>query len=270
MRLQTGVAPCSAATLICVGLLALAAPGCKKAPPPTPPAPAQPAQPAASRPLAARPPDAAPISCPPEASFASLAGARKGRALRSACTVLYEGFYWGAAALSFAEKGPAKPVFHFLTGGPHSRTLVYDIEPAPAKEIEALIRSSKQVGVVIRRTRGDRSLVRMGVTGQSGSPSRPESREIGVLLQLVAHAPPKVLWWGPGDQTTVEPGGCVSEQTVDFELLFRTRLERFTTTRARASDPAPAGKPAQPCAPASSMQENIAYQATPLKSPRPL
>jgi hypothetical protein len=208
-------------------------------------------------------------------SAAVVAGARRlselktPRPLRTACTVLYEGFYWGAAALTYSEKGAAQPTFHFLTGGPHSRTLVYDVEPAPAKEIEALIRSSQEVRVTIRRTRGDRSLVRMGVIGTSGGPARPESREIGVLLQLVAHAPPKILWWGPGDQTTVEPDGCVAEQTVDFELLFRTRLERFTTTRARPGAPPAGGKPA-PCTPPSSMQESVSFQATPLPSPRPL
>ena len=183
--------------------------------------------------------------------------------------MLYEGFYWGAAALTYNEKGPATPSLHFLTGGPMSRTLVFDVEPAPAKELESLIRSSPKVAVTIRRSRGDRSLVRMGVLGQSGSPTRPESREIGVLLQLVAHAPPKILWWGPGDQTSLADG-CVLEQTVDFELLFRTRLERFTTTRARPSEAAAAGKPAQPCSPSSSTQENILYQPTALKTSRPL
>jgi hypothetical protein len=219
-------------------------------------------------------PDAAPISCPPAQAFAALAapggknaGQNAGRSLRTGCVVLYEGFYWGAAALTFNEKGPAQPALHFLTGGPHSRTLVFDVDPAPAKEIEALIRSSRQVAVNIRRPRGDRSLVRMGVVGNSGTPERPESREIGVLLQLVAHAPPKILWWGPGDQTSVEPNGCQNEQTVDFELLFRTRLQRFTTSRAR---PAAGAKAAAPCSAPSSTQDEIAYQATALKAPRPL
>jgi hypothetical protein len=259
---------------------ALLAPACKKAAPPTP-APAAPPPVAARAPLVQRP-DAAPISCPPESTFAPLAQAAaagersgkaaagrsaKGRVLRTACTVLYEGFYWGAAALSYAEKGPARPSLHFLTGGPASRNLVFDIDPAPTQDLETLIRSSKQVGVTIRRSRGDRSLVRMGVTGQTGTADRPQSRELGLLLQLVAHALPRLLWWGPGDETSVDADGCLSEQTVDFELLFRTRLERFTTTRARR----PAGTAtAPPCAPASSMQENVTYQATSLKPPRPL
>jgi hypothetical protein len=257
---RAAAAACCLATLV----TALALAGCRKKSPPAPPPTAQPAP--TARPLAASRPDAAPISCPAPESFATLA-AKKGRTLRSGCVVLYEGFYWGAAALTYNEKGPAQPALHFLTGGPHSRTLVFDVEPAPAKEIEALIRGSREVAVNIRRPRGDRSLVRMGVVGKSGTADKPQSREIGVLLQLVAHSPPKILWWGPGDETSVEANGCVHEQTVDFELLFRTRLQRFTTSRAR---PPADGKPETGCSPPSSMQDEVAYQATAIKSPRPL
>jgi hypothetical protein len=247
------------ALLICSAALALGG-GCRKRSP-------APAPPAASRPLSALRPDAAPISCPPPQAFAGLATA-KGRALRTGCQVLYEGFYWGAGAVSWNEQGPAQPTVHFLTGGPFSKTLVFDVEPAPVKELEALIRGSREVSMNIRRPRGDRSLVRMGVVGIGGTPARPESREIGLLLQLVAHAPPKLLWWGPGDQTSVDPAsGCVSEQTIDFELLFRTRLERFTSSRSR---PLPGAKPGATCPPASSMQDEMAYQATAIKAPRPL
>jgi hypothetical protein len=224
------------------------------------------------RPLARPRPDAAPVSCPPPQTFAGLAGkkgASTGRALETACVVLYEGFFWGAAALAWNEKGPARPSLHFLTGGPQSRTLLFDVEPAPAGELAALIRSSRKVAVTIRRSRGDGSLVRMGVVGQTGTPVHPESREIGVLLQLVAHAPPKILWWGPGDETS-SAGGCLHQQTVDFELMFRTRLERITTTRSRPLQGAVAGKLAPPCSPPSSRQENLTYQATALKSARPL
>ena len=255
--------------LLSLGLAALPASACRKStPPPGPTAGTTVTQQVVAKPTAALRPDAAPISCPPADTFATLTPG-KGRALQTACVVLYEGYYWGAAALSWNQKGPARPSLHFVTGGPTSRTLVFDVEPAPARDIESLIRSSPKVAVSIRSSRGDRSLVRMGVVGQSGSPTRPESRELGVLLQLVAHAPPKILWWGPGDQTSVADG-CVTEQTVDFELLFRTRLERFTSTRARPSEATAAGKPAQPCSPPSSTQENVTYQATALKSARPL
>ncbi len=245
------------ALVVCACVVAAAAGGCRKKSAP-------PRAPATSRPLTVARPDAAPISCPAPQAFAGLAP-RKGRALRTGCVVLYEGFYWGAGALTWNEQGPAQPTVQFLTGGPYSRSLVFDIDPAPAKEIESLIRGSREVSMNIRRPRGDRSLVRMGVVGVTGTPARPESREIGLLLQLVAHAPPKVLWWGPGDQTTVDASGCVNEQTVDFELLFRTRLERFTTSRSRPL--APGGKA---CPSGSSMQDEIAYQATPLKAPHPL
>ena len=249
-------------------------PACKKAPPPAP-ARARPARAAGGRPrpLAARAPDAAPISCPARGRLRQPGGRPQGdgAAARTACTVLYEGFYWGATALSFAEKGPPRPVFHFLTGGPHSRTLVYDVEPAPAKEIEALIRSSKQVAVTIRRTRGDRSLVRMGVTGQSGSPTRPESREIGVLLQLVAHAPPEGPVVGPGRPD--DRGARRLRERADRRLraavpdaaraLHHHPLARQPSRPRRASRRSPAPRPRR-------CRRTSPTRPPPSKSPRPL
>jgi hypothetical protein len=238
--------------------------GCKKQPPPPPPAP-PPMKPVAAAPAAAPSPPLPAIPCPPAETFAPLK--EKGRALRTDCVEFSPGRYWLAGALSYDEKTGKKPRLHLLSGGTGPRIIVFDVEPLPAADIEALIKQSKEIGVKVRKTREDRALVRMGITGRWGTPERPEQREAGILLQLAAHAPPKMLWMGPGDQTTTGNDGCISEQAIDFELLFRTRLERFTMVRAR---PVPGGKPAAPCGAGPSMQDSVSYQPRALAAGRPL
>jgi hypothetical protein len=245
---------------------------CKKQPPPPPPPAAAP--PAAAAPAAPPLPD---IQCPPAETFASLGG--PGRVLRTACVVFSPGRYWLGTALSYADKPAGKPAkpgkpgkpgavgagldprLYFLSGSPSSKVMLFDVQPLPVQAIEALIQDSKEVGVQIRRTRDDRSLVRLGITGSKGDATRPDVRELGLLLQLVAHKPPQILWVGAGDQTTTQ-GDCITEQTVDFEMLFRTRLERFAGGKSR---PVPGGK-AEACAGGGgpSMQETVAFQAVPL------
>jgi hypothetical protein len=233
----------------------------RKEPPPAPPPP--PAAPAAQTPPAPPLPE---IHCPPEDTFASLGG--KGRALRTSCVVFAPGRYWLATALSYDEKpgkaGARTPKLSFLSGSPAGKIMVFDIQPLPAAAIEALIKDSKQVGVQIRKTRDDRALVRLGITGSNGDPAT-DLRELGMLLQLVAHKPPAILWTGPGDQISVE-GGCINEQRVEFEMLFRTRLERFSMTRTR---PVAGGKP-EACAAGPSMQETVGFQGVPLARGRAL
>jgi hypothetical protein len=250
--------------LLLMGIVTIAATAAckKKAPPPTPP----PAAPAAEVPPAPPLPE---IHCPAEDTFAPLGG--KGRVLRTACVVFSPGRYWLATALSYDEK-PGKgasagrsPKLSFLSGSPGGRIIVFDIQPLPVAAIEALIKDNKQVGVQIRRTRDDRSLVRLGITGSSGDAAKPDLRELGMLLQLVAHKPPNVLWTGPGDQVTTE-GGCITEQLVEFEMLFRTRLERFSMSRTR---PVAGAKP-EACAAGPSMQETVAFQGVPLARGRTL
>jgi hypothetical protein len=252
--------------LLLMGLVTTAAavPACKKAPPPAPTPP--PAAPAAQVPPAPPLPE---IHCPPEDTFAALGG--KGRVLRTACVVFAPGRYWLGTALSYDDnlgKTPGKtgrsPKLSFLSGSPAGKVMVFDVQPLPTAAIEALIKDSKQVGVQIRKTRDDRSLVRLGVTGSGGDPAA-DLREVGMLLQLVAHKPPSILWTGPGDQITTE-GGCISEQRVEFEMLFRTRLERFSITRTR---PVAGGKP-EACGAGPSMQETVGFQGVPLARGRVL
>ena len=233
--------------------------GCRKKA--EPPAPAKP--PATSAPAA---PETV-VNCPGKETFAPMETA-KGRVLHSDCVVYAPGRYWLATTLSYEEKTGKSPKLSFLTGGFGPRITVFDVEPMPAEEITKLVSGSREVAVKIRRTRSDSALVRLGVMGTQGDAAKPESREVGMLLQLVAHAPPKLLWVGPGDQTTVGSDGCINEQVVDFELLFRTRLERFTTQKSR---PVPGGK-AGSCASSAgpSMQDSVAYQPVALKKGRPL
>ena len=250
--------------LLLMGIVTTAASvsACKKKAPPPAPAPAAPA--------AAQVPPAPPlpeIHCPPEDTFAALGG--KGRVLRTACVVFAPGRYWLGTALSYDDK-PSKggvgrsPKLSFLSGSPAGKVMVFDVQPLPTAAIEALIKDSKQVGVQIRKTRDDRALVRLGVTGSGGDPA-VDLREVGMLLQLVAHKPPSILWTGPGDQITTE-GGCISEQRVEFEMLFRTRLERFSITRTR---PVAGGKP-EACGAGPSMQETVGFQGVPLARGRVL
>jgi hypothetical protein len=247
--------------LLLMGIVTIAATSlsaCKKKapPPPTVAAPVGQVPPAPPLPE---------INCPPESTFAPLGG--KGRVLHTACTVFAPGRYWLATALSFDEK-PGKtgrdPRLSFLSGSPGGRITVFDVQPLPAAAIEALIKDSKRVGVQIRKTRDDRALVRLGITGSAGDPST-DMREVGMLLQLVAHQPPHLLWTGPGDQISQE-GGCISEQRVEFEMLFRTRLERFSVTRTR---PAAGGKP-EACPAGPSMQETVGFQGVALARGRAL
>lgn len=258
-------------------LLALGVQGCKKAPPPPPPAPAAPV-------VKAPPvPELPPISCPPpealiapflaqpapEAEPPAAKGAKPkpvakkattgktpARALRTACVVFAPGRFWLGAALGYDEKTGKNPRLALLSGSPASKIMVFDVAPLPAAPIEKLLAESKETEVRIRKTRDDHALVRLGIAG--GPDDGPDSREIGLLLQLVAHQPPKILWIGDGDQITTEADGCVTEKAVDFELLFRTRLEQFTIGRAR---PGKDGKVSPNCKVGPSTQESLAYQA---------
>jgi hypothetical protein len=254
--------------LLLIGIVTMVAvttvPACKRqSPPPAPPPTAPPAQPAAKAPPAPPPPQ---IACPPESTFTPLGG--KGRVLHTACTVFSPNSYWLAATLSYdQQKGKAgrAPKLSFLSGSAGGKVIVFDIQPLPVAAIEKLIKDNKQVAVQIRRTREDRSLVRLGVTGSSANPAKPDLSEIGMLLQLVAHQPPKILWTGPGDQITTK-GDCISEERVEFEMLFRSRLERFNVTKSR---PVVGGSP-EACAAGPSMQETVAFKGVALARGRTL
>jgi hypothetical protein len=256
-------------------LLGLCASGCKKAPPPAPPpppapmlrAPVEPPLPPIScassevllaaflaEPAAA---PAAPGKPAPKAKPAKKAADKAPtRALRTSCVVFAPGRFWLAGVLGFDQKTGKNPRLALISGSPASKLMVFDVAPLPTAAIEKLLGESKEINVTIRKTREDHALVRMGISG--GPDDKPDSREVGLLLQLVAHQPPKILWVGDGDQVTTDAEGCIVEQTVDFELLFRTRLEQFTLGKVR---PGPGGVISPKCKSNPSTQESLNYQA---------
>jgi hypothetical protein len=227
-------------------LLAALAAGCRRRPPPPP--------------RAAAPPDAGSVHCPPAETLAALV-AEKGRTVRVDCFPYSPSYFWTAAALSFDAGNAGPPRVSFITGGPGLATLAFDIDPAPTEAIARLIHDSQGVGVRIRPARSRQHLVRLGVVGRRGA----ESNELALVLQLVAHAPPHLVWVGPGDQTSTGPDGCITERTLEFEMPFRKDLEVFTTSQARPAAPGrtcPSGGPGT--------QESVPARAVPLRPARTL
>jgi hypothetical protein len=247
------------------------------APPPLPPVPCPGAEAFAPYLQDAGPPLAAKSEAPakPGAKAKAAPAKRKGakaptRALRSACVEFAPGRFWLAALLTFEEGTGKNPRLGLVSGttptpsGPDARWMLFDVAPLPTESIEKLIASSAETAVQIRRTRNDTGLIRLGVTGGPGG-GKPDRQEVGVLLQLVAHRPPRILWEGPGDQIATQPDGCVTESTVDFELLFRSRLERFTIGKVL---PDANGKIAPTCKADPSMQESVGMNAVSLSPGR--
>jgi hypothetical protein len=213
--------------LVLVVLAVAALAGCKKkvAPPPTSPA----AKLAAGLPT---------IVCPPNDKLArAVESDQKGRTVRTACVVFAPGYYWLAAAVSYDPKTSGDVRMHLVSGGMADR--ISDIDPLPTAAIADLIKKSDEIEVQIRKG-PDNRLVRMGVRGKHGD----SSEEIGMVLQLVAHAPPKLLWVGPGDQLQTT-NGCTVQRTVDFEMPFGNRLEMMTTMRAKGGRDCTAGPTSQ-------------------------
>jgi hypothetical protein len=211
-----------ALTLLCLGAFLA---GCKKK------APAA----LIGRPSAAHLPT---IVCPPSDKLAkAVEGDQKGRTVRTSCVVFAPGYYWLAAAVSFEPKTGSDPRVHLISGGQAGR--ISDVEPVPAAALTELIKASDDVDVQIRKG-NDNRLVRMGVRGRHGG----ESDEVGMVLQLVAHAPPRLLWVGAGDQRRTA-NGCTTERTIDFEMPFGTRLEMMTALRASGGPGCSAGPTSQ-------------------------
>jgi hypothetical protein len=225
-------------------LLAAVIPACKKDRPASPPK--------------ATAADTAAVACPSNDALLRVLGAA-GRDVRTDCLTFPVGSYWMASALRMADQETPAPRLHLISGGASFKPLVFDVAPAPIDEITALIKSSDSASVRIRRAGQDGRLVRVGVVGRRGPEGRVESDEVAVLLQLVAHKPPNLVWSGAGDKVTVTSEGCAVERLVDFQLLFRTRLEMFTSQRARAV----AGSKAA-CEGGPGMQENIPFRPVPL------
>lgn len=209
--------------VLCLCAIAALTAGCKKK------KPALPGQPAAGS-----------VVCPStETIVKAVERDQKDRTVKAACVVFAPGYYWLGAALSYDQTVSDVRV-HLVSGGQAQR--ISDIEPLPTAALAELIKKSDAIQIRIRRG-VDNRLVRMGVMGHKKG-QQPEAEEIGMVLQLVAHQPPKLLWVGPGDQIS-SADGCHLERTVDFEMPFGSRLEMVTTTHARGGTNCTSGPASQ-------------------------
>jgi hypothetical protein len=198
------------------------------------------------------------VTCPTRAELAKALGVDEA-AVANDCVAYNESMFWLAGAL--IRVPGAAPRLALVSGSPFVRWLVYDVEPAPIDAIKQLVARSADVQLRVRNGRRERKLVRLGVVGRH-KPDSPDSEEVIVLLRLGAHAPPELVWMGPGDEVTTTPGGCVNERTVDFELLFGTRVEMFASNRIR--------KKAADCPGGMDTQETVTARPQRLAPGRPV
>jgi hypothetical protein len=204
-------------------------------------------------------PDPNSVVCPPPDRLArAVEQDQKGRAVHTACVVFAPGYYWLGAAVSYDPKTKSDVRVHMLTGGAAQR--ISEVEPLPAEALSALIKSSDTVEARIRKAGSETRLVRMGVMGRRSGGKQPEAEEVGMVLQLVAHAAPKLLWVGAGDEVRTE-GGCTIDRTVDFEMPFGNRLEMITSAR---------GKGGPQCGGGPASQQQIESRGVSIKIGRPL
>jgi hypothetical protein len=218
--------------------------GCKKKRPAVAPNPGQ--------------PDPNSVVCPPVDKLVhAVEQDQKGRAVRAACVVFAPGYYWLGAAVSFDPKTKGDVRVHLISGGQSQR--ISDVEPLPAAALADLVKSSDEVEARIRRG-PDNRLVRLGVMGRKKN-AQPEAEEVGMVLHLKAHAPPHLIWVGPGDQIASQDG-CHLERSVDFEMPFGNRLEMITSTRAQGTGAA--------CKSGPGSQEQIESKGVALKAGRTL
>jgi hypothetical protein len=230
--------------LILAAAAALA--GCKK----KPAAPAVPLRPGQ--------PDPNSVVCPPVDRIAhAVEQDQKGRVVRASCVVFAPGYYWLGAAVSYDPKTKGDVRVHLISGGQSQR--ISDVEPLPAAALAELVKNSDDVEARIRRG-PDNRLVRLGVLGRRKN-RQPEAEEVGMVLYLKAHAPPHLIWVGPGDQIVTQDG-CRLERSVDFEMPFGNRLEMMTNTRAQGSGAGCHGGPGS--------QEQIESKGVALKAGRTL
>jgi hypothetical protein len=204
--------------------------------------------------------DAGP-ACPTADALASLVS-EPGRLTRGDCVVYAPGFFWLGATLSYQATAARQPRLSLIYGGPPPT--IFDVEPIPQVAVTRIIETSQELRVSIRRPGTRSQLVRLGVSGQRGG-EKPEADELVVVLGLVAHAPPRILWIGPGDEVRTDANGCVRERTVDFDMPFGERLEMATVQRAHARDPGSK----QPCPAPPGTQQIVDYQPRPLPPGRP-
>jgi hypothetical protein len=230
--------------------------------------------------------------CPPAADLARLLGA-PAREVHVRCSGLGVASYWTATALvrETAGREPGKTdgkpggktggegggagVYFLSGGGDPARVTAFDVQVEPHEPLKRLLAESQAVDVVHRMDRTGGHLVRVGVVGKGATnPGKPPaSKELVWLLQLVAHAPPKLLWTGPGDVVEVGADGCVRRHAVDFSMFMGRRLDVLTGTRAERAAGA-AAKLAQgaadDCVSGPTMQETLGSLAKKLPPGRVL
>jgi len=200
--------------------------------------------------------------CPPAARIAALVGGR-GRTVIADCVAYAPGFFWLGATLAYDSATKQDPRLSLIYGGHPPRA--YDIGAAPADVLTRLISGNQDLRVSVRKPSPASHVVRLGVYGQHGDHNHPEADELVVILGLVAHAPPQILWMGDGDRIRTAADGCIALRTVDLDIPFGDRLEMATAERSRRADGTPA-----PCPPGRNMRQTIGYRPTPLPQGRVL
>jgi hypothetical protein len=205
---------------------------------------------------AARPAD--PATCPAAEALARLVQ-EPDRTSRTDCLAYAPGFFWLGAALTFDTAGGGNPRLSLIYGGPAPRA--FTIEPLPQEVLARLIHDNPtDLRVSVRKPSAEGHLVRIGVFGLHGG-EQAEADEMVTVLKLVAHAPPQLLWTGPGDQVRTSEAGCVAERTVDFDMPFGDRLEMTTMARSHRKD----AKSKVTCPAGQNTQQTLEYKGQPLK-----
>jgi hypothetical protein len=202
--------------------------------------------------------DTAVAACPDTTAIAKILG-EPAALLRSGCFGFPYGTYWMAGVVHHDRKTGAPPRVQLVAGGSGPGATVFDVKGPATETVAALAKRSDDLEVTLKA--GRRSLVRFGIAGRRGG----TSEEIAIVLQLVAHSPPKLVWVGAGDQVTAAANGCVSETRVSFDTLFGSRLEIYVNHRARRAD----DKPGPPC-PAAGLgsQETVQMNGVALEAGR--
>jgi hypothetical protein len=205
-------------------------------------------------------------NCPTPDDLAKLL-AEPERTVRTGCVGFTTGTSWMAAALGYDTASKAQPRLRLVSGGYGGKPFAFDIEPSPTDELTKLIAASSDVNVTIKMARSDPRLVRVGVAGTKSDQGPMAREEIAILLELGAHAPPKWLWAGPGNQASRGEDGCVRERLVEFERPFGRRIDMIVSSRAQ-----PSGKGAAPqdCSSGPGFQDTLSVNPTPLKPGRQL
>lgn len=196
--------------------------------------------------------------CPRPEALAAMVAA-PGREVRTACAGYANAPYWMAGAVSYANGTGADARLVLLSGGQGVHAMAFDVPAVPTADLTRLVAGSDDVRARVTLTLQGQNLLRLGVWGRPRG--RPDllADEIAVVLQLVAHAPPRLLWAGAGDQTTKGADGCIVDHFVEFQMTFGQQLAMITRARGRPGCP-PTGP---------GVQEMVGSRPVPLPPGRP-